>query len=342
MDNSPKYEIPWDLITESLTDSLSVEGKIQLQQWISSNPDHKEKYLQIQELWKNKMEDYALYKIANEKEAWKALRIKAENKNPEQVKFKDLQVKFSSSPKFVRNFIAIAAVFLGLIGIGFWFMQTQNNPVIYETAANVQKKITLTDGSTITLSPFTKIEIPHDYNKVNRTIIMASGEANFDVEHRMDKPFTVEMGTTQIKDIGTNFTILKGEKTINVIVTHGVVSFMKLATKESRKLEANTSVTFNVKEESFGEIKSVGSSGTYEQLLNFENTPLSDAIVAIQNVYRKKIILSDKQIATKKITAQLDGMPYRTVMEVICKSLGLEYSLNDSVYLLKEKKQRTP
>ena len=48
MDTSPKYDFPWELITESLTGNLTVEGEIQLQQWFSSNPENKEKYLKIQ------------------------------------------------------------------------------------------------------------------------------------------------------------------------------------------------------------------------------------------------------------------------------------------------------
>jgi hypothetical protein len=38
----------------------------------------------------------------------------------------------------------------------------------------------------------------------------------------------------------------------------------------------------------------------------------------------------------------LDGMSYDTVMQVICKSLGLEFSLADSVYILNNKKNEQP
>ena len=37
MNNSPKNDLPWELMAESLTGNLSVEEELQLQQWISSS-----------------------------------------------------------------------------------------------------------------------------------------------------------------------------------------------------------------------------------------------------------------------------------------------------------------
>ncbi len=338
MDTSPKYSLPWDLISESLTGVLSETEELQLQQWLSSDPDNKKKFSHLKELWENGMEDYKFYQMANEKEAWKTFHAKLEMVDSVTLKTNLIQGQFNQKKRLIRNLIAIAAVFLGLVGIGLWFILSMNKPIIYETASNVHKNITLDDGSTISLNPLTKIEVSDSYNKSNRTVIMSSGEAHFEVGHHTNQPFIVELGNTRIKDIGTSFTIQKSKKEINVSVTSGIVVFEKLTTKEIRELTTGTSITFNVENESFDKIKQVKSSSKgNEQMLNFENTPLSDVIISIQKVYGKKIIISDTNIANKKITAQLDGMPYSTVMKVICKSLGLVYSLNDSVYILKEK-----
>jgi ferric-dicitrate binding protein FerR (iron transport regulator) len=168
---------------------------------------------------------------------------------------------------------------------------------------------------------------------------MVSGEAYFDVGHHLDKPFIVEMGATKIEDIGTSFTIRKTEKEIEVTVVSGEVAFVKLNTKETRQLTAGKSITYHVQDDRFGEItSSYALERSDEQLLNFENTSLSDVILSIQKVYKKKVILNGSGIATKKITARLGGMPFETTMNVICKSMGLEYSLSDSVYLVTEKK----
>jgi hypothetical protein len=58
METSPEKDFPWELIAESLTGSLSAEGEIQLQQWLSFDTENRKKFLQIEEMWKNGMEDY--------------------------------------------------------------------------------------------------------------------------------------------------------------------------------------------------------------------------------------------------------------------------------------------
>jgi transmembrane sensor len=341
MDNSSKYDIPWELISESLTGSLSSEEEIQLQQWLSSSPEHKEKYSQILELWKNGMDDYGFYKIANENEAWKSFQSKLDRDAPDDSDLNEskvIQGQFITRRKLFRNLMAAAAVFVAVLGIGIWFLLSKSNPVVYETAANEQRKVILKDGSTITLYPLTKIEVSPGYNKTTRTLLMPSGTVDFDVKHRPDLPFIVELGSTQIRDIGTSFTIQKGEKKINVMVTTGKVVFSNLTNKENRELPAGTGVSFDVQNESFGDIESSNSLLNNKKLLNFKDTPLEEVLVAIQNVYGKKVVVTDSNINHKKITATLEGMPYQTALKVICKSLGLDCIVNDSIYILKEKK----
>jgi ferric-dicitrate binding protein FerR (iron transport regulator) len=339
MNTSPKNDLPWELIAESLTGSLSVEGELQLQQWISSGTGNREKYLQIKELWKSGMEDYTFYRMANEEQSWKNLQAKMRHEKPEMTGI--IQGQFNQRQKFVRNLIAIAAVFIGFVGIGLWFVLPKSHQAIYETAFNVQKRVTLTDGSVITLQPNTKIEVPSGYNKSVRTILMDEGEAGFNVVHNPGKSFIVDLGSTQIRDIGTSFTIHKVSNTIEVSVSTGKIAFIKLSTKETKELDAGSAITFDISSESFGGLRAADSLKTAKRLLTFENTPLSEVINSVQKVYGKRITLSDG-ITDKTFTGQLDGMSFKGVLRVLCITYGLEYSINDSIYILKAKKIEQP
>ena len=330
MDTSPKYDFPWELIADSLSGSLSIEGELQFRQWLASNPDNKEKYARLHELWENGMVDYQFYQMANEQEAWNSLKTKLSFKGATR----DIPEPFNKGQLDLKRYFSFAAILMLLIGIGFLISIMHKNPTFYETAYSEQKEITLPDGSNIVLKPQTKIKVLPDFNKTNRTVIMTSGEASFKVMHHIEKTFIVDLGTTHVEDIGTSFTIQKGKRLINVSVSSGKVSFVKIATNETRELTAGKSVTFNIQNVSFGKITSVVN----ESLLDFNNTPLYDVIDALQKVYGKKIELSEIKIAQKKLTAHLVGAPYNTAISVICKSLNLEYSLKDSVYILKEKK----
>ena len=341
MNPSQEYDIPWELITDSFTGILSDEDELKLQQWLSFHPDNREKYSRLRDLWKNGLEDYRFYLSANEIEAWNALNVRLGKVEKEKEETNVIIRPVKSGKHFVRNLTAIAAAFLILIVTGYLAFNFRNNPRIYKTASVEQKEIKLSDGSEVILKPQTRIEVAQSYNKTNRIVVMESGEASFDVSHMAEMPFIVNLGATRVEDIGTSFTIRKGEEQIKVSVNTGKVAFIRIATNETRELTAGTSITFDNKNESFGDITyDISNKITGESLLNFDNTPLSEVIVSIQKVYGNKIQIADSSIAQKRLTAHFDGVPYENVITIICKSLNLEYSVRDSICLLKEKREK--
>jgi ferric-dicitrate binding protein FerR (iron transport regulator) len=337
MDPSSTYDFPWELISSSFSGSLSKEEEFLLQQWLTSDPSHKEKYGQLQKIWSNGLEDYKLYLMANEAKAWDALQSKLLHYNDDNV----INLKNRKTRRIIFQFAAAAAVLLLLIGVGYWYTTLKGNATTYETAFGEKKNIKLTDGTEIALSPVTRIEVSKGYDKKNRTVIMTSGEASFDVPHRDDLPFIVDLGKVDVKDIGTVFNIKKEKGLIKVTVISGTVAFTKQSTKETRELTAGMSLTYNIANDSFGEIQTDSPAPKInKELLNFNDTPLIDVIGLVQKKYGKTIHLEGDSIAHKKFTAHLDGIPYNTALEIICKSLNLKLTLKDSIYILREKADR--
>ncbi|HEX2394307.1 MAG TPA: FecR domain-containing protein [Bacteroidales bacterium] len=335
MDNSPKYEIPWELIADSLTGNLTNDGEHLLKQWFLLDPENKKKFLKIQELWKNSTEDYKYYRMANEDEAWKALQVRMGLNQHEIEKPKVIRGDFGHRRKFIRNLLAIASVCIGFIAI-IWYFTVRNNPDVFITESTGQKRVSLTDGTVITLHPLTRIEVPQGFGVSRRTVVMVSGEADFEVVHRSDLPFIVELGSTMVRDIGTSFIIRREDNMIHVAVTSGKVAFVRTATKETKELDAGSSISFDEQKKEFTSIKAIESSGAFEKMMMFENTPLSEVIQSMQKVYDIKVEITD-DIADKKLTAKLYGMPLDSAIEVICTSLNLEYSFHGNIYMLKAK-----
>jgi transmembrane sensor len=337
MDPLSKQDFPWELITDSFLGSLSPEGELEFHHWLSSDPANKDEYSRLQELWIEGMEDYKFYLVADEKKSWNKLQTKL-NLNDEK---KVIKVQFNNKSKPIRNIISIAAVLIIVIGFGYLFNALRNSSVVYDTALNEQRKINLSDGSVIELKSQTKIEVSKAYNKKNRSIIMDYGEASFEVLHVADKPFVVELGNTKVEDIGTVFIVQKGKENIKVSVSDGKVAFTNIETKESRELIAGMSLNYNIAKKSFDKIEQQNTPLDINKIsLDFENTSLYDVIKSVQKVYGVKIQTSDTIVGQKKLTAHFYEMPVNSVMEVICKSLELEYSVKNSVYLLKQKSDK--
>ena len=125
----------------------------------------------------------------------------------------------------------------------FWY-RTKHSGNIYQTGENEQQTVSLPDGSSILLYPDTRIEIPKDYNQSGRVVAFKSGEAFFEVKHDDRIPFIVDMGTTNVKDIGTSFLILKRKDSIKVSVTSGEVAFTNNLNNETRQLSAGMNLRF--------------------------------------------------------------------------------------------------
>jgi len=78
----------------------------------------------------------------------------------------------------------------------------------FQTGVGERKRITLPDGSTVTLNSRTQIRIDlHRYNKANRTVQLLDGEAYFDVEKDSARAFVVQSDGLETSVLGTTFTV---------------------------------------------------------------------------------------------------------------------------------------
>lgn len=330
MNTSSSYNIPWELISGSFCQSLSKEEEIQLQQWLESDSGNRDKYLHLQEIWNNSTEDYKFYLLANENKAWENLSAKlAVSKNGKVI-------KLESRPfKLIYKIAAVAAVFLLIVG-AYWFYALQNKPTTFTTALNQKETINL-NGVSISLNSETTLEVSKNFNKTDRTVKMISGEAVFDIKEKSNLPFIVDLGEVTVKDIGTVFDIKKSKEQINVSVSSGMVILNSQPTNETKELKAGMSITYNISTNSFDDIQMLHLKQENNKPLIFDNASLKEVITLIQQKYNKTILLKEEKIADKKLTAHLEGLPFTTAVEVICKSLNLEYSVKDSVYVLSKR-----
>lgn len=325
--NNPNF--PWELIGSSFTGGLSTEEELALQQWLISDPDNMAHYEQLRQIWNSSTEDYRLYRMANENKSWDTLRTKL--KQPETAKVIKLRT-FK-----VMQVAAAAVLILFVSGVGYW-LATKDNVQTYSTAQNERKQVKLDDGTAIVLEAYTAITVSEGYNKENRSVTMTKGKASFTIEHQDNLPFIVDMGKVYVKDIGTAFDIKIDQNQILVAVTSGAVTFNKQTSSESKELKAGKSLVYDITNDRFIEPSRTATEEDSSIVLTFDNTPLLDVIKLVQLKHNKNIRLENANTGKKKLTAALDGIPFDTALEIICKSLSLEYSIADSTYILKEKR----
>lgn len=117
-----------------------------------------------------------------------------------------------------------AAVAVAAVAGSFLYQDLASGPPIrlaYETAVGAQKKVTLPDGSVITLNTNSKLEV--EMSRDRRDVRLTRGEAYFEVAHDASRPFTVYAKQGVVRDVGTAFDVRLLENMVDVSVTTGKV-----------------------------------------------------------------------------------------------------------------------
>jgi transmembrane sensor len=114
---------------------------------------------------------------------------------------------------------ALAAVCAG-VAFSFVFWNTPS-PATFSTAIGGNRLVTLSDGSTISLSGDTRIAVV--LSKKARSVELIKGEALFKVAKDASSPFEVRVGDATVVAVGTAFDVQRDSDRAIVLVTEGRV-----------------------------------------------------------------------------------------------------------------------
>lgn len=124
----------------------------------------------------------------------------------------DTLIHRRSIKQFRLNLLKYAAIAIVLVASS-WFLSreyTLNVQTDQYTEINVPKgqrvNMTLADGTSVWLSPRTKIRIPNQFNRGNRTVEL-DGEGYFAVTKDPGRPFIVKTRQFDIEVLGTEFNV---------------------------------------------------------------------------------------------------------------------------------------
>ncbi|MDT9599881.1 FecR family protein [Sphingosinicella rhizophila] len=219
-----------------------------------------------------------------------------------------------------------------------------DSPIRYATAATA-RNVELSDGSHMVLAPET-IAIA-SFTSSERRITLERGRGRFTVAHEA-RPFRVAAGEAEVLALGTVFEVSYAPGQTRVALIQGSVDVSypgepEESGRQVRRLQPGEQIVVGTPPQ--GEVRAPplpraprASAPRVEpapRMLEFDNAPLTQAVVEVNRHSRTRLILADPSIGELRITGGFRAGDVRAFAETLAAafSLHLERRPDGSVAL---------
>lgn len=226
-------------------------------------------------------------------------------------------------PALAASLLIVAAT-LGWVMSAHWATPTTRTAEVRQTS--------LPDGSTVDLAA--RSTVSSRYSEDMRLLVMEgeAGEAYFSVAHNPQRPFIVQVGTMQVRALGTAFNVRHADDRVVVSVTKGVV---EVSTPSGNvKVAAGNRIVWEVSGASVPSIAPATEASTLawqQGRLEYHNEPLSAVIADVNRYSQQPIVIDDAAageilfsgtVFTQATDAWIDALPQVFPVQLEPRLLG--------------------
>lgn len=345
----------YTLINRYLNGGGSNVERRQIEERLKKDDVFRALFSEIEAIWEASTlpwQDMTLHKT-DIRSDWHKLQARI---NPQLLVTEELKAKVASRktswiPRTYGHMMRLAAilVFTILTSVMLTYFMINNVEDIQEIAFREimtdrsQRAATrLSDGTMVSLSVDSKIRVPDIFARDVREVEL-TGEAYFDVAHSPDRPFVIRSGDAVIKVLGTDFGVraYPDEKEVRVVVKSGSVSVSSTSGNSSNTVVLKPGqlarVVCNTSEINTEWVNPDAYLGWISGKLSFNNSTFSEVISQIERWYDLEVILEDKMILDRRLTAVIDSRSLLNVLNVISQSVDISYEVIDNKVFLRNK-----
>lgn len=238
--------------------------------------------------------------------------------------------KQSSSKK---AYLAITSVMMLMIMFGSlqWLSGYEE---IHTTAVGDRHQITLADGTTIDMNTDTVIRAA--LWGFSRKVTLERGEASFKIGDESFRPFVVFSGNGTLRDIGTEFNVVKQADTTTVSVLEGAVEVtLDNQSQATKLLYGGQQLTYsNYDISSISPVNAEATAAWHKDRLIFRELPLDEVVQQINRYHVRPIRLGDQQLSQLKVSGEFNSTDRAGLIQALKTLLPLRSSEQDSVTVL--------
>ena len=239
-----------------------------------------------------------------------------------------------------RTWFRVAASLAGglLIMGTAWYVVRPSGQHLVETSFAETKKVMLPDGSVVTLNRNSSLAYGGDWTDPNRPReVWVAGEAFFSV-HRHAAPgvtqparpadaFIVHTDQMNVEVLGTQFDVNTRRGKTRVVLNEGKVKLtrQRAGVEESMLMKPGELVDVTATTAGFAkrQVKPSRYDAWKVGQLRFEQTPITDVIVALEDTYGWQITLQKPKLATQTSSATVPADKPDLLLALLTESFGL-------------------
>lgn len=233
-----------------------------------------------------------------------------------------------------------AAALLLLLSYGIWQYQgdkrtTETKLVWLETSTGIAevKRISLSDGSVVTLNSKSRLRYPRVFGAGRRDIYL-SGQGFFDVLHDTLRPFRVQARSVKIQVLGTSFEVkaYQDDPDLRVAVAAGKVGVVaKVSGKQKTVfLEQAEGLVYSLDDQSLRLTKPDPKELPYWQRhrLVYQNEPLADIARSLERHFEIRFIFKNEQLKVKRLSLDIKSAQLEIVIKALALSGDFKYKIS--------------
>lgn len=310
--NDDKYI---SLIHQEITGSISPADKAELDQWLSSDPDHQQVYDDMHSIWQGA--DHAVELDIDMAAAYQQIEKRIDSSTP----IIQLQPKRNNMWMGIAAGIALVCALLYLMP-----RQSASTEMTTIIAQSDNMSVELPDGSTIALSAGSQVVYDPAFDKRNVSLV---GSAYFDIERDERRPFVISGKRSQVRVLGTKFIYADdGDSTGYLKMISGHV---ELSVGDRRtQLKNLESITFDGDKLINARIK---GHEWHIPTFTYQSEKVSKVIQDLRDYYQVNIDV-DLGIVDCTFSGELSGSDAAEPLRVIAAVYGSSFFFDGKKYLL--------
>jgi len=200
---------------------------------------------------------------------------------------------------------------------------------VYATRRGEMRVVPLADGSVVNLNTDSRMKVR--YTATRRTIHLDRGEALFDVARDMARPFVVFAGDTEVKAVGTSFSVQRlADAPVQVLVREGVVEVDR-GQGGFVRLNANMRAVAPLMDKAgmplirtaaVAPVEVERAVAWREGRIAFEGETLGQAVKDFQRYSDTRIVIDDPSIAREEVTGLFEANDPVGFAQAVATSFG--------------------